>query len=71
MFVLPQGPALIASPYGGVNIEDIAKTSPSYIFKDPVDITSGVSMWLAWLCTITCMYMYMYMYMYIGTTIRE
>ena len=32
---------MVASPYGGVNIEEIAKTSPSYIYKDAVDITSG------------------------------
>lgn len=36
-----QGPAMVASPYGGVNIEEIAKASPSYIYKDGVDITSG------------------------------
>ena len=32
---------MVASPYGGVNIEEIARTSPSYIYKDAVDITSG------------------------------
>ena len=36
-----QGPAMVASPYGGVNIEEIAETSPNYIFKDGIDITSG------------------------------
>lgn len=36
------GPVMVASPYGGVNIEEIAKTSPSYIYKDAVDITSGM-----------------------------
>ncbi len=41
--VLPwlQGPVMVASPFGGVNIEEIARDSPSQIFKDPVDITSG------------------------------
>ena len=32
---------MIASPYGGVNIEEIAKTNPSAIRKEPVDITQG------------------------------
>ncbi len=32
---------MIASPHGGVNIEEVAKRSPSYIFRDPVDITVG------------------------------
>ncbi len=32
---------MVASPFGGVNIEEIARDSPSQIFKDPVDITSG------------------------------
>ena len=32
---------MVASPYGGVNIEEVAKTSPSYIYKDAVDITTG------------------------------
>jgi succinyl-CoA synthetase beta subunit len=36
-----QGPAMVASPYGGVNIEEIAKASPSYIYKDGIDITTG------------------------------
>lgn len=31
----------MASPFGGVNIEEIAKTSPSHIYKDGVDITTG------------------------------
>lgn len=33
---------MVASPYGGVNIEEVAKTSPSYIYKDAVDITTGM-----------------------------
>lgn len=37
-----QGPVMVASPYGGVNIEEVAKTSPSYIYKDAVDITTGM-----------------------------
>lgn len=39
--VLTQGPAIVASPYGGVNIEEIAHSSPSNIYKDGIDITSG------------------------------
>ena len=34
---------IIASPFGGVNIEEIASTSPSNIYKDGVDITTGGS----------------------------
>lgn len=34
---------MVASPFGGVNIEEIARDSPSQIFKDPVDITSGTT----------------------------
>lgn len=32
---------MVASPFGGVNIEDVARDSPSRIYKDAVDITSG------------------------------
>ena len=32
---------MVASPFGGVNIEEVARDSPSRIFKDAVDITSG------------------------------
>ena len=38
-----QGPVMVASQYGGVNIEEIAKTNPTAIFKEPVDITQGTS----------------------------
>ena len=34
---------MIASPYGGVNIEEIAKSSPNYIYKDGIDITTGIT----------------------------
>ena len=34
---------MIASPYGGVNIEEIANTNPSAIRKEPVDITTGIT----------------------------
>ncbi len=39
---IAQGPVMVASPFGGVNIEEIARDSPSQIFKDPIDITSGM-----------------------------
>ena len=32
---------MIASPHGGVNIEEIASTNPSAILKEPVDIFDG------------------------------
>lgn len=32
---------MIASPHGGVNIEEIARTNPSAILKEPVDIMDG------------------------------
>ena len=32
---------MIASPHGGVNIEDVANTNPSAILKEPVDIIDG------------------------------
>ena len=35
---------MIASPFGGVNIEEIAKTNPSAILKEPVNITEGIYM---------------------------
>ncbi|CAI7999325.1 Succinate--CoA ligase [ADP-forming] subunit beta, mitochondrial [Geodia barretti] len=33
---------MIASPHGGVNIEEIARTNPSAILKEPVDIIDGI-----------------------------
>jgi len=37
------GAILISSPKGGVNIEKVAKETPEYIFKRPVDLTKGPS----------------------------
>lgn len=37
------GPVLIASPAGGVDIEDIAENSPELIKKIPIDIFKGIS----------------------------
>ncbi len=35
------GPVMIASPKGGVNIEDVAAQSPQFIFKEVIDPTHG------------------------------
>lgn len=37
------GPILIASSKGGVNIEEVAATDPSAIIKAPIDINTGVT----------------------------
>jgi len=37
------GPVLIASPAGGMDIEDVAENSPELIKKIPIDIFEGVS----------------------------
>ena len=36
-----QGPVLVGSPAGGVDIEGVAKETPELIFKDPIDILKG------------------------------
>ena len=36
-----QGPCIIASPHGDVNIEEVARDTPSEIFKEGVDIENG------------------------------
>ena len=38
-----QGPVLIASTEGGVNIEEIAESNPDAIQTFPIDIVSGLS----------------------------
>ncbi|KAG5518561.1 hypothetical protein PMAC_002957 [Pneumocystis sp. 'macacae'] len=38
-----QGPIIIASSQGGVDIETVAKENPDLILKVPIDITQGVS----------------------------
>lgn len=40
----PQGPVLIGSSQGGVNIEDVAAESPDAIVKEPIDIVEGIKM---------------------------
>ncbi|CAN6634759.1 succinate--CoA ligase [ADP-forming] subunit beta, mitochondrial [Trichomonascus vanleenenianus] len=42
-----QGPIIVASPQGGMDIEGVAKETPDQIFKFPVDINKGVSPELA------------------------
>jgi succinyl-CoA synthetase beta subunit len=37
------GPIVIASPKGGVNIEQLAHDEPSAIFREPIDITIGIT----------------------------
>jgi len=37
-----QGPMLLGSPCGGVNIEDVAATQPEMIFKEYIDIMAGI-----------------------------
>ncbi|XP_074160834.1 succinate--CoA ligase [ADP-forming] subunit beta, mitochondrial [Sminthopsis crassicaudata] len=39
-----QGPVLIGSSQGGVNIEDVAAENPEAIFKEPIDIMEGIKM---------------------------
>ncbi|XP_039673278.1 succinate--CoA ligase [ADP-forming] subunit beta, mitochondrial [Perca fluviatilis] len=39
-----QGPVLIGSSQGGVNIEDVAAESPEAIVKEPIDIVEGIKM---------------------------
>lgn len=37
-----QGPVLIGSSQGGVNIEDVAAENPDAIVKEPIDIVEGI-----------------------------
>ncbi|XP_071440617.1 succinate--CoA ligase [ADP-forming] subunit beta, mitochondrial [Hetaerina americana] len=38
-----QGPVVIASSQGGVNIEEVAAENPDAIIKEPIDITKGMT----------------------------
>lgn len=38
-----QGPVLIASSQGGVNIEEVAAENPEAILYEPIDIVKGLS----------------------------
>uniref|UniRef100_G3MRL7 Succinate--CoA ligase [GDP-forming] subunit beta, mitochondrial n=1 Tax=Amblyomma maculatum TaxID=34609 RepID=G3MRL7_AMBMU len=37
------GPVIVASPAGGVDIEDVAEKTPELIFKEPVNILEGIA----------------------------
>jgi succinyl-CoA synthetase beta subunit len=37
------GPVIVASPEGGMSIEDVAAATPEKIFTEPIDITTGPS----------------------------
>jgi succinyl-CoA synthetase beta subunit len=36
------GPVILASPHGGMNIEDVARDSPDDIITEPIDILAGI-----------------------------
>lgn len=38
-----QGPVIIASSQGGVNIEEVAATNPGAIMYEPIDINKGIT----------------------------
>jgi succinyl-CoA synthetase beta subunit len=38
-----QGPLMVGSPYGGTSIEQVAATSPEFIFTQPIDIIEGLT----------------------------
>lgn len=37
------GPVIVASPAGGVDIEDVAEKTPQLIFKEPISIEEGIT----------------------------
>lgn len=38
-----EGPVIVASPEGGVDIEEVAVKTPEKVFKIPVDIMEGIN----------------------------
>ncbi len=42
----PQGPVIIASSQGGMDIETVAHDTPDAIVKEPIDIKKGMSIYL-------------------------
>ena len=38
-----QGPVMVGSSQGGMNIEEVARDNPQAIIKEPVDITTGLT----------------------------
>lgn len=37
------GPVMVGSPFGGMDIEEVAEKTPEAIFKDPIDIVTGIT----------------------------
>lgn len=37
-----QGPVLLASPQGGMNIEEVARESPEALITQPIDVYEGI-----------------------------
>lgn len=37
------GPVMVGSPAGGMSIEDVAAATPELIFKEPIDIMTGIT----------------------------
>jgi len=42
LLIYVQGPMLLGSSQGGIDIEEVAKESPESILKEPVDINVGI-----------------------------
>lgn len=40
---LLQGPVMVGSSQGGMNIEEVARENPAAIIKEPIDIYNGMS----------------------------
>ena len=38
------GPVIVGSPDGGMDIEEVAEKTPERIFTMPIDITAGINM---------------------------
>ena len=55
-----QGPVLIGSSQGGVNIEDVAAENPDAIIKEPIDIVEGIKMEQA--VSVATIYLHKYKY---------
>jgi succinyl-CoA synthetase beta subunit len=49
-----QGPVLIASSEGGVNIEEVAERNPDAIVTTPIDINEGIELTRVLLTFLKC-----------------
>ena len=52
------GPVIVGSPDGGMDIEEVAEKTPERIFTMPIDITAGINMDQVnkphgWVCRVT------------------